>query len=69
MAGDAEKARRKREGGTHEVPRLRSFRTVTRHICAKVRPQAMSFTTFSGRADGTHDGPTELRSRSLATAL
>ncbi len=25
---------------------MRSFRTVTRHMCAKVRPQAMSFTTL-----------------------
>ena len=35
---------KRRKGGTHDVPRLRSFRTVTRHMCAKVRPQAMSFT-------------------------
>ena len=69
MAGDAEEARKKRQGGTHDVPRLRSFRTVTRHMCAKVRPQAMSFTTLFSRADGTHDGPKELSSRSLAELL
>ena len=63
MEGGAEEARKKRQGGTHDVPRLRSFRTVTRHMCAKVRPQAMSFTTLFSRADGTHDGPKELSRR------
>jgi hypothetical protein len=48
-------AHKKRQGGTHDVPRLRSFSTVTRHMCAKVRPQAMSFSKHFSRADGTHD--------------